>query len=63
MTLFSDNPKLEQMMRQKPTGRQVLEATPAPAPDSPCYQCSYGRGRRCVGICYKELMNGRRKTA
>lgn len=26
MTLFSDNPKLEQMMRQKPTGRQVLEA-------------------------------------
>lgn len=23
MTLFSDNPKLEQMMRQKPTGRHL----------------------------------------
>ena len=50
MTLFSDNPKLEQMMRQKPTGRQVLEATPAPAPDSPCYQCSYGGGAALCGV-------------
>lgn len=63
MTLFSNNPGLERMMWQKPAGRQVLEARPAPAPDSPCYGCAYGKGRRCVGICYKELLGERRKTA
>ncbi|RHO40807.1 hypothetical protein DW181_00750 [Clostridium sp. AM16-23] len=62
MTLFSDNPRLEQMMKQKPTGRQA-SAEPTLPPNHPCYGCSYGQGRRCVGICYKELMNGRRKTA
>ena len=56
MTLFSDNPGLERMMQQKPAGRQVSEERPAPAPDSPCYDCGYGKGRRCVGICYKKLM-------
>ena len=63
MTLFSDNPGLERMMQQKPAGRQVSEERPAPAPDSPCYDCGYGKGRRCVGICYKKLMGERRKTA
>ncbi|MFR1195612.1 MAG: hypothetical protein ACLSDK_05845 [Oscillospiraceae bacterium] len=51
------------MMQQKPAGRQVSEERPAPAPDSPCYDCGYGKGRRCVGICYKKLMGERRKTA
>ena len=40
MTLFSDNPRLERMMQQKPAGRQVSEERPAPAPDSPCYDLS-----------------------
>ena len=53
MTVFSDNPGLERMMQQKPAGRQASEERPAPAPDSPCYDCGYGKGRRCVGICYK----------
>lgn len=63
MTLFSDNPGLERMMQQKPAGRQASEERPAPAPDSPCYDCGYGKGRRCLGICYKKLMSERRKTA
>lgn len=61
--LVSDNPGLERMMQQKPAGRQASEERPAPAPDSPCYDCGYGKGRRCVGICYKKLMSERRKTA
>ena len=63
MTLFSDKPGLERMMQQKPIGRRVSEERPALAPESPCYNCDYGRGRRCVGICYKKLMGERRKTA
>ena len=60
MPLFSNNPGLERMMQQKPTGRRVPEP-PALPPDHPCYGCNYGVGRRCVGICYKELLSKRRK--
>lgn len=63
MTLFSDNPGLERMMTQKPMGGRGKRGNPATAQDSPCHDCSYGRGRRCVGICYEELMRGRRKTS
>ena len=58
---FSDNPGLERMMRQKPRGGRGGRTTPFAAQDSPCHGCCYGRGRRCVGICYQELMKGRRK--
>lgn len=61
MTLFSDNPGLERMMQQKPVSRQAAEPRPTPAANSPCHDCDYGRGRRCVGICYKKLMSDRRK--
>lgn len=59
MTLFSSNPGLERMMRQKPNGRREPEL-PALPPDHPCHGCSYGMGRRCIGICYKELLAERR---
>ena len=52
---LSLNPGLERMMQQKPTGRRVPEP-PALPPDHPCYGCNYGMGRRCVGVCYKELL-------
>ena len=62
MTQFSNRPGLERMMKQKPSGRREPEP-PALSPDHPCYGCVYGMGRRCIGICYKELMAGRRKSA
>ena len=40
MPLFSNNPGLERMMQQKPTGRRVPEP-PALPPDHPCYGCNY----------------------
>lgn len=61
MTLFSDNPRIERMIKQKPNGRQKPEKRPILSPESPCYHCGYGKGRRCVGICYKELLSTRRK--
>lgn len=63
VTVDAGTDGLERMMQQKPAGRQVSEERPAPAPDSPCYDCGYGKGWRCVGICYKKLMSERRKTA
>ena len=27
------------------------------------YGCAYGMGRRCIGVCYKELLAERRKHA
>ncbi len=60
MTLFSNKPGLERMMQQRPSGRQE-PVSPALPPDHPCYGCSYGMGRRCIGICYKQLLSERRK--
>ena len=60
MPLFSNNPGLERMMQQKPAGRRAPKP-PALPPDHPCYGCNYGMGRRCVGVCYKELLSKRRK--
>lgn len=60
MTLFSNKPGLERMMQQRPSGRQE-PVSPALPPDQPCYGCSYGMGRRCIGICYKQLLSERRK--
>ena len=61
MPLFSNNPGLERMMQQKPTGRRGAGTSGAPARSS-CYGCNYGMGRRCIGVCYKQLLKGRRNT-
>ena len=61
MPLFSNNPGLERMMQQKPTGRRVPEP-PALPPDHPCYGCNYGMGRRCIGVCYKQLLKEEEET-
>ena len=61
MTLFSDNPGLERMMTQKPTGGRVRRGNPSAAQESPSPHSREGRGRRSVGSCYRDRMHGRRK--
>ena len=56
MTLFSNNPELEKIMSQKPAKRKGPEKLSSLPSDSPCYGCPYGKGRHCVGICYKKLL-------
>ena len=51
---------LERVMERKRTGGRVPEP-PALPPDQPCYGGKYGMGRRCIGVCYKQLLKGRRK--
>ena len=60
MTLFSNSRGLERMMQQKPIGQQPAE-TPDLPPEHPCFGCGSGRDRRCVGICYKELLNEQKR--
>jgi len=61
MTRFTDSP-YEYMMSQKPHAERTQEKAPqAHATDNKCEGCAYGQGRRCVGICMKDLIASSKK--
>lgn len=62
MALFSNRPGLERMMKQKPDGGGSRSHRLS-RPTTPAMGCAYGMGRRCIGVCYKELLAERRKHA
>lgn len=61
MTRFTDSP-YEYMMAQKPyAGRGAGAGQPPRPPGGRCAGCPYGRGRRCVGVCMKEILPAPKK--
>lgn len=60
---FTDSP-YELMMKQKPAGqRAAVNPPPVFPPDHPCHGCPYSRNGPCLGICYRKLMEGRKKKS
>ena len=62
MTQFTDSPYERMMTQRTITGREA-HGPPVYFPGHPCYKCPYGRNTPCLGICYRELLKGRDKTA